>query len=194
MIIYVVFVLLLYCLIMDCLMTDKVEHMTHIDVKQRHFYHGYPHFGEYKETLTRVKQVVKELFNTIYKNSNIVIFDLDDTLIYTREFNIPITEIIELVHIANSIPVIKVILVTARPETSRQDVLKWCKQNGLIFDEIHFTTRKQELRDRLENDNPIAITIGDQWNDIHTSGIGIKLPDSYDTNAYRVENNKASVI
>ena len=166
---------------------QKIEHMTHIDVNQRHFYHGYPHFGEYKETLARVKQVIKSLH---IPENHFVIFDLDDTLIYTREFNIPIIEMIDIAKDLMS-KEIKLILITARPERSRTVVLKWCARQELLFHKIHFTTRKQELRNRIGN---IAITIGDQWNDIHTSGVGIKLPDSYDTNAYIVKDNKATVI
>ena len=139
-----------------------------------------------------------------------VVFDFDETLFHprtvidteysgNREFwysdrhpvhiYAPIHEMIDVLQVASSLGH-RIVIITARPDTpaTRATIMANFKRRDMHFDELH--TAKQEsttdfkarLRHRLDSNNWVSLTIGDQWPDVRSPGRAqwIKLPDRHD--------------
>ena len=180
------------------------------------YYRGWPYQGQY---FNKLNQIYNILYNYLvnFPKTNIkytVIFDIDDTLVYTDHFNlfpdknfpnnwIPgymlfpgIPQIVEIVKLCKQLG-FKVIILTARPYASEKSSIKNLEILNVKYDEIYHNLNypdisfKINFKKNLSKTNNIILSVGDQWPDIKglKDCLCIKLPSYQDKNAYFTFNN-----
>jgi hypothetical protein len=185
-------------------------------------YNGWPYNGKYVEILNIVYKIVSQyLYNFVLLNYSkfnnkpkTIIFDIDDTLVYTdpdKTLNFDIQKNIQNLFVFPSIEQIsqiarlgyilnfKIIIITARPYSSEKSSILNLKNINVKYHEIYHNDKypdssfKIDLKKKLLKDNDIILSIGDQWNDLYglNNCLCIKLPDPVDNNCYfSFDNNK----
>lgn len=167
-----------------------------------YFYKGWPNNGEYVDLLNKTK---KYLINYLNKNKNIakssaVIFDVDDTLVYTNpsgkenvkfiKFNneelFIFPEISQMTYVVKYAKKLgfKIIILTARPRTSflstkfNLDIYKIPYDYIYMNSENKHISFKKDVRKMLMKNHNIIMSVGDQAHDVNgPRGIhGVKLP------------------
>jgi len=190
------------------------------------FYNGWPTSGEYKQCLDKIKVLLTNYLGTFNEQNSFgiinnspkkytVIFDIDDTLVFTdptKLFNdvkklIPhdpnylilpqikqIVDIAKLCHDYN----FKIIIITARPLETQPSSIKNLELFGIKYDEIYHNPPfinsskfKINLKKLLSKHNNIILSIGDAWHDIQglNKCLCFKLPQPNDTNSYFTFNS-----
>ena len=179
------------------------------------YYKGYPEKGLYIKDLKKVENFCKKkiLQNKRVKNRTIV-FDFDDTLVYTRpykpfEINVveytknrepifylpPIEQMCNVARLAKKNGYV-IIIITARPPSSEKATIANLNAYNIPYDLVYCDKYKgtnikfkQQLREKLSKQCKLIMTIGDQWWDVENPGkdcIGIKLPTPKDKNVFIV--------
>ena len=100
-----------------------------------------------------------------------VMFDIDDTL-WDMWKGIPNMETINLSQEAHRLGY-KVIIITARPETSRGWTIQQLREWNVPYDGLYFTTEKGHKKKELNL--TFVLSVGDNWNDLSDSIHFIKL-------------------
>ena len=179
------------------------------------YYNGWPLKGAYYEKLNMIYNILYNYLINFPKTGikYTVIFDIDDTLVYTDQAGLypyynpynylkgymifpPITQIIRIIKLCKKLG-FKVIILTARPYESEKSSIKNLELLDIKYDEIYHnytpdSNFKIDFKKKLSKTNKIILSIGDQWPDIQglTDCLCIKLPDYSDINAYFTFNNK----
>lgn len=185
-------------------------------ISNNNYYKGYPDKGMYVKDLIKVEKFCKK---HILKNKRVtnkaIVFDFDDTLVYTRPYKPfeikvveytrdkepifylpPIEQICNVAKLAKKNGYI-IIIITARPPTSEKATIANLNAYNIPYDLIYCdkfkgsnVKFKQELRKKLSKKCNIVMTIGDQWWDVENPGkncLGIKLPTPREKNVYIVQ-------
>lgn len=178
------------------------------------FFKGWPYNGKYIDTLNKVYNlVVNYLYNfPKYKNFT-VIFDIDDTLVFTDPANSLSYNVkkningymifpanIQIVNLAKLCKKLGfyVIIITARPYETEESSIYNLKLLGVEYDKLIHNHEypnpsfKINLKKKISQNHNIILSIGDAWHDILNliNCLCIKLPDLTDNNAYFTYNNK----
>jgi predicted secreted acid phosphatase len=181
------------------------------------YYKGWPYSGHYYNTMNNIYKILYDyLINFPNRNKKYtVIFDIDDTLVYTDHANIfpykkfpnnwingymifpPIPQIIKIIKLCYKLG-FKIIIITARPYESESSSKKNLEIFNIKYHEMYHNHNypdlnfKIDLKKKLSKKNSIILSVGDQWPDIQgLSGcLCIKLPSSQDQNAYFTYDNK----
>ena len=179
------------------------------------YFKGYPHNGTYKKDLENVKATaIKHLKANKKTKKKAVVFDMDDTLVFTRPHNPlqpaylshsqeepmfifpPMEEIAEVARYAASNNT-RVIIITARPPKSEKATWYNAKYYNIPVDEVYCDNSrgmnpafKKQLRKELSKKYNILLTVGDRWGDVvdPNGALGIKLPSPDDTNIYLLQH------
>ena len=180
------------------------------------YYTGWPNYGNYFNTLNRLYTI---LYNYLINFPNTgkkytVIFDIDDTLVYTDHNNLstdkrfpynfipgymifpPISQMVKIIKLCEKLK-FKIIIITARPYASEKSSKKNLEILNINYDEMYHNKNypdinfKINLKRELSTTNNIILSVGDQWPDIQglTDCLCIKLPSYNDTNSYFTFNN-----
>ena len=184
----------------------------------KQYYIGWPYSGKYYDKLNEIYYLLYNYlinFNISKRKKYTVIFDIDDTLVYTDHFNIfqnkkfpynwikgymLFPEIPQMVKILNLCKKLgfKVIIITARPYESEKSSIKNLELLGIKYDEMYHNNNypdlnfKIALKQKLSKTNNIILSVGDQYPDLKglTDCLCIKLPCYQDSNAYFTYDNK----
>lgn len=214
MIIFIFIILIIFTLLLLVYLTNPIDRIIEYYIKDKDytllFYKGFPKYGYYVNCLKKCEKIGKNILinNLILKNSA-VIFDFDDTLIYTHKqpdllyddeykcfFNyyIPIQQICNLFKYAQKLGYITFI-ITSRNQNLYYDTLSNCKKINCIPSFLYMTNNKLKLRLKLNVTYNLHLIIGDQFDDIYLAPFyAIKLPDIYDMNSYLYHNNKELLL
>ena len=183
------------------------------------YYNGWPHTGQYYNTLNKIYYLLYNyLINfPITGKKYTVIFDIDDTLVFTDPLNIipnnrnvsneymlfpKIPQMVEIIKLCNQLG-FKIIILTARPYSSEKSSIKNLEMLGIKYDEIYHNhnypdiTFKIEFKKKISKTNSIILAIGDQMPDIQglKNCLCIKLPGYNDLNSYfTYDNNNYYII
>ena len=180
------------------------------------YYSGWPYKGKYVDTLNRIYYILYNYLVNFPKSSKkySVIFDIDDTLVFTDSLNIiknnkypnnwikgymlfpGISQIVNIAKLCKKLK-FKIIILTARPYSTEKSSIKNLELLGIDYDEIYHNKNypdiyfKVDFKKKLALSNNIILSIGDQWPDIKgiKNCLCIKLPTPEDTNAYYTFNN-----
>ena len=213
---FVLCVLILVLFLLMCIpRKENFKTLNRKKISNLNYYKGYPEKGMYVKDLERVENFCKKkiLQNKRVKNRTIV-FDFDDTLVYTRpykpfEINVveytknrepifylpPIEQMCNVARLARKNGYV-IIIITARPPTSEKATIANLNAYNIPYDLVYCDKYKgtnikfkQQLREKLSKQCNIIMTIGDQWWDVENPGkdcIGIKLPSPKDKNVFIV--------
>lgn len=188
------------------------------DDKIKKFYEGYPKNSPYLKKLKQINTIVSNyLLNfPIYKKFS-VIFDIDDTLIYTDPADIlnknldkningrltypGIKEIIDILKLCNKLK-LEIIIITARPYTTEEASIQNLKLLGIKYDKMYHNDNypdinfKIALKKKLSKKHNFILSMGDQWPDLQglKDCLCIKLPDPRDINTYVTFDNKKIIL
>src|SRR5210317_552169 len=103
--------------------------------------------------------------NRIVQTHDAVMFDIDDTLIFTNRA--PVVPMIELLHIAHGMGY-KIILITARPGTDMN--IRWTVQQlrdyGIIYDTLIFTSAETKYIVKRKLPYNFILSVGDMPTDL----------------------------
>ena len=103
--------------------------------------------------------------NRIIQTHDAVMFDIDDTLIFTNRA--PVVPMIELLHIAHGMGY-KIILITARPGTELN--IRWTVQQlrdyGIIYDTLIFTSAETKYIVKRKLPYNFILSVGDMPTDL----------------------------
>jgi hypothetical protein len=185
------------------------------------YYKGWPNHGKYYQKLNEIYTILYNYLTHFPKTGKLytVIFDIDDTLVYTDHSNLfpdkkfP-NELIkgymlfpgiqQMIQIANLCKILgfKVIIITARPYQSENSSKKNLEILNVSYDEMYHNHNypdinfKIGLKQKLSKTNNIILSVGDQWPDLKgLSGcLCIKLPSYQDSNAYFTFDNKSNYL
>ena len=180
------------------------------------YYKGWPNSGQYFNKLNAIYSLLYNYLINFPKTGKkyTVIFDIDDTLVYTDHANLypqkkfpnnwipgymlfpAIPQIVEIVKLCKKLG-FKVIILTARPYDSEKSSIKNLEILDIKYDEIYHNKNypdisfKINFKKHLSKSNNIILSIGDQWPDIQglSDCLCIKLPSYQDQNAYFTFNN-----
>lgn len=181
------------------------------------FFKGWPHNGKYVNILNNIHTLLTSYlysFSLINKKYT-VIFDIDDTLVYTdaldmiKDKKFP-NDLIkgymifpEISQIASIIRYCKllnfyIIIITARPYSTEKSSIKNLELLNIEYDELYHNKDfpdmefKIELKKKLAQKHDIILCIGDNWQDIQglQDTLCIKLPNYKDINSYFTFDNK----
>jgi len=213
---FILFILILVLFLLICI--PRKENFTNINRKKisnLNYYKGYPEKGLYIKDLKKVEQFCKK---KILQNKRVkgraIVFDFDDTLVYTRPykpFEIKVVEytknkepIFYLPPIEQMCNVAKlarkngyvIIIITARPPSSEKATIANLNAYNIPYDLVYCDKYKggnpkfkPQLRQKLSKQCNIIMTIGDQWWDVEEPGkdcLGIKLPSPRDKSVFIV--------
>jgi len=185
--------------------------------KSKEYYNGWPKSGKYYNKLNEIYNL---LYNYLinfpkYNNGkNTVIFDIDDTLVFTDNLNLfpdknfpykwvkgymlfpEIPQIVKIIKLCKQLG-LKIIIITARPYDSEQSSKKNLQLLGIEYDVMYHNINypdinfKIELKKKLSKTNNIILSVGDQWADIQglTDCLCIKLPSIQEQQAYFTYDN-----
>jgi len=178
------------------------------------FYKGWPHKGPYVNKLNKINENLTSYLNNMprYKPFT-VIFDIDDTLVYTdplkqtkyNSMNVikgymifpEIKQISSIARLCRKLGY-KIIIITARPYESEQSSIKNLEHYNIPYDKIYHNieypslTFKLDLIKNIAKKHNVLLAIGDSWPDIKSlkKCLCIKLPNRNDTNSYFTYDNK----
>lgn len=213
---FVLYVLILVLFLLMCIpRKENFKNLNRKKISNLNYYKGYPEKGMYVKDLKRVGNFCKKqiLQNKRVKNRTIV-FDFDDTLVYTRPYNPfeinvveytknrepifylpPIEQMCNVARLAKKNGYV-IIIITARPPTSEKATIANLNAYNIPYDLVYCDKYKgtnikfkQQLREKLSKQCNIIMTIGDQWWDVENPGkecIGIKLPSPKEKNVFIV--------
>ena len=185
------------------------------------YYKGWPNSGHYYNTMNNIYSLLYNyLINfPITGKKYTVIFDIDDTLVYTDHANLfpnkkfpnnwipgymifpSIPQMVKIIQLCKKLG-FKVIIITARPYESESSSKKNLEILNIKYDEMYHNHNypdlnfKIKLKQKLSKNNNIILSVGDQWPDIQglRDCLCIKLPSEQDTNAYYTFDNKNYTI
>mgnify|MGYP003705996245 CR=1 FL=1 len=175
------------------------------------FYIGWPYYGQYVEKLN---QIENDLYNylinfPILDKKYSVIFDIDDTLLFTDQSKVlhnkkinnnllpKINQICKIVQLCKTLN-FKIIILTARPLSSYIWSVNNLNYHKIPFDEIYHNNNwpdinfKIQFKKELSLKENIILSVGDQFPDIQglQDCLCIKLPSIQDKNAYFTFDNR----
>ena len=183
------------------------------------YYKGWPSTGKYTDDLNKIYDIsYNYLYTFSYLKNNpkkpyTVIFDIDDTLVYTDpsnsmgypieilsngKFMFPsIEQIAEIARLCKKLK-FKIIILTARPYTSEESSKYNLNNLKIPYDEMYHNEKypdldfKIEFKQKLAKKHSLIYCIGDSWPDIKgiNNCLCIKLPKPNDINAYYTFDNK----
>ncbi len=180
------------------------------------YYKGWPYSGHYYNTMNNIYKILYNyLINFPINKKYTVIFDIDDTLVFTDHPNIfpykkfpnnwihgyrlfpPIPQMVTIIQLCYKLG-FKIIIITARPYESESSSKKNLEILDIKYDEMYHNDNypdlnfKIDLKKKLNKKNNIILSVGDQWPDIQglSDCLCIKLPSSQDQNAYFTYDNK----
>jgi len=115
----------------------------------------------------------KALYRGPLSPRDAVMFDIDDTLLNTHT-NEPIAPMIQLARYVARMG-FKVILITARPESSRGHTTRQMLRLGVTYYELYFTPAHNKTR--LKNMLPyhFVLSVGDMDTDLGGSDYALKV-------------------
>lgn len=187
--------------------------------KVQDYYKGWPNSGKYYNKLNEIYDL---LFNYLVnypksksKKKKTVIFDIDDTLVFTDGLNLfqnkkfplnwikgymlfpEIPQIVKIIKLCKKLG-FNVIILTARPYDSEPSSIVNLKLYGIEWDEMYHNINypdidfKIKFKQQLSKKNDIILSIGDQWPDIQglKDCLCVKLPSIQEQEAYFTYNNK----
>ncbi len=179
----------------------------------KQYYKGWPSSGEYYNKLNKVHFLLHNYLINFPQNKNkkyTVIFDIDDTLVYTDYFKLlpykkspnnymlfpPIPQMVQIIKLCKLLG-FKIIIITARPTASEKHSIKNLQLLNIEYDEIYHNKNypdlnfKIQLKQKLSLTNNIILSVGDQWPDIQGiyGNLCIKLPSISDKDAYFTFDN-----
>lgn len=180
------------------------------------YYKGWPYSGNYYNTMNHIYFVLFKYLFYFPKTGRkyTVIFDIDDTLVYTDHNNVfpnkkfpndiipgymifpAIPQMVKIIKLCKKLG-FKIIIITARPYESESSSKKNLEILGIEYDEMYHNKNypdlnfKIALKRKLSTKNNIILSVGDQWPDLQgLSGcLCIKLPSHQDQNAYFTYDN-----
>lgn len=183
----------------------------------KNYFKGWPNSGKYYNKLNEIYNLLFNYlinFPKVRNKKYTVIFDIDDTLVFTDNLNMfpnkkfpynwvknymLFPEIPQITTIAKLCKKLgfKIIIITARPYDSESSSKKNLQLLGIEYDEMYHNKQypdlnfKIALKQKLNKTNDIILSIGDQWPDIQglKNCLCIKLPSLQDTNAYFTYDN-----
>ncbi len=134
------------------------------------------------------ERAIRMLSNRTVRPNDAVMFDIDDTLITTKD--VPITPMITLLNIASMMGY-KIVIITARPYSrENHSMTMWQLHNLSVWPtEIHYTPPMEKGRVKLQTGYNYVLSVGDMWTDLSETTWWIKLPDDRDQ---RVVSNISS--
>jgi predicted secreted acid phosphatase len=180
------------------------------------YYRGWPHKGPYVDILNKIRNDLFIYLQNFPKHEKwTVIFDIDDTLVYTNPINIHnekdykvrnpenlmvfkgIEQIVDVAKLCKELG-FYIIIITARPCESELSSKKNLKYLGINYDEIYHNDKypdssfKINLKAKLVKKHNIILSIGDNLNDLKNlkNCLCIKLPDPSNPNAYFTFDNQ----
>jgi predicted secreted acid phosphatase len=187
------------------------------------YYKGWPTSGKYYNKLNEIYYLLYNYlinFPRVKNKKYTVIFDIDDTLVYTDHLNLfpnkkfpnnwirgymlfpEIPQIVKIIKLCKQLG-FKIIIITARPYESEKSSKKNLELLGIEYDEMYHNKNypdlnfKISLKQKLSKTNNIILSVGDQWPDIKglNNCLCIKLPSLQDHNAYfTFDNSKHFLI
>jgi len=119
----------------------------------------------------RIKNILK---NRVVEKKDAVMFDIDDTLIFTNgRAN---TEMIDLLNYSKRLGY-KIIIITARPFSivTRQFTIMQLKKYGIIYDELYLTPALNKGNVKKQSGYNYILSVGDQETDLTHTKYGIKI-------------------
>lgn len=180
------------------------------------YYQGWPNSGLYYNSMNNIYNILYNYLINFPRNKKYtVIFDIDDTLVYTDHPKIfpykkfpnnwipgymlfpPIPQMVKIIQLCNKLG-FKIIIITARPYESESSSKKNLEILDIKYDEMYHNYNypdlnfKIDLKKKLSNKNNIILSVGDQWPDIQglSKCLCIKLPSHQDQNSYFTFDNK----
>lgn len=181
------------------------------------YFKGWPVKGQYYDKINKIANDLYIYLTNLpkLKKQYTVIFDIDDTLVYTDSANLypekkfpmnlipgymlfpAINQIASICNLCYSLN-FKIIIITARPYSSEESSKKNLELIGVKYHEMYHNKNypdinfKINLKKELAKTNDIVLSIGDQWPDIQglDSCLCIKLPSIQDQKAYFTYDNK----
>ena len=181
------------------------------------YFIGWPNSGQYFETLNKIYFLLYNYLINFPRNKKYtVIFDIDDTLVFTdptklfKNAKFPYNwipgymlfpQIPQIANIAILCKKLgfKIIILTARPYESEQSSQKNLEILGIKYDEMYHNKDypniefKIKFKNKLSQTHNIILSVGDQWPDVEGMPYGalsIKLPSQQDHNAYFTYDNE----
>jgi len=181
----------------------------------KEYFNGWPNSGKYYNKLNEIYYLLYNYLTNFPKyKKNTVIFDIDDTLVFTDSVNLfpnkifpnnwiknymlfpEIPQLVKIIKLCNKLR-FKIIIITARPYESEKSSVKNLQLLGIKYDEIYHNNNypdlnfKIALKQQLSKKNNIILSVGDQMPDIQglTGCLCIKLPCVRDNNAYFTYDN-----
>ena len=184
------------------------------------YYRGWPQNGPYVDILNKIRNNLFIYLQNFPKHKKwTVIFDIDDTLVYTNPINIHtendykvrntenlmifkgIKQIIDVAKLCKELG-FYIIIITARPYESEMSSIRNLEYLGIKYDELYHNknypdlTFKVKLKQQLAKKHNIILSVGDNWYDIQNlkNCLCIKLPDPSNPNAFFTYDNKRYFI
>jgi len=119
----------------------------------------------------RIKNILK---NRVVEKKDAVMFDIDDTLIFTNGH--ANTEMIDLLNYSKRLGY-KIIIITARPFSivTRQFTIIQLKKYGIIYDELYLTPALNKGNVKKQSGYNYILSVGDQETDLTHTKYGIKI-------------------
>jgi ribonucleotide monophosphatase NagD (HAD superfamily) len=119
----------------------------------------------------RIKNILK---NRVVEKKDAVMFDIDDTLIFTNGH--ANTEMIDLLNYSKRLGY-KIIIITARPFSivTRQFTIMQLKKYGIIYDELYLTPALNKGNVKKQSGYNYILSVGDQETDLTHTKYGIKI-------------------
>tara|TARA_X000000368_G_scaffold61649_1_gene43508 strand:- start:1509 stop:1880 length:372 start_codon:yes stop_codon:yes gene_type:complete len=119
----------------------------------------------------RIKNILK---NRVVEKRDAVMFDIDDTLIFTNGY--ANTEMIDLLNYSKRLGY-KIIIITARPFSivTRQFTIMQLKKYGIIYDELYLTPALNKGNVKKQSGYNYILSVGDQETDLTHTKYGIKI-------------------
>jgi hydroxymethylpyrimidine pyrophosphatase-like HAD family hydrolase len=182
----------------------------------KEYYKGWPNSGLYFHKLNNIYNLLYNYLINFPKTGlkYTVIFDIDDTLVFTDNQNLftnkkfpnnwipgymlfpAIPQMVKIVQLCKKLG-FKVIILTARPYESEKSSIKNMEILNVKYDEMYHNKKypdisfKVQFKKNLSKNNNIILSVGDQWPDIQglNGCLCIKLPSYNDENAYYTFNN-----
>ena len=122
----------------------------------------------------------KLLKDRTIKDKDAVMFDIDDTLIFTNgRANKPI---INLLHYCSHLGY-SIVIITARPDRIwMHQFTKWqLKKYNIIYDELLFIPAELKGKAKKLSGYNYILSVGDMDTDLTNSAFGLKISNGYDT-------------
>ena len=118
-----------------------------------------------------IKNILK---NRVINKKDAVMFDIDDTLIFTN--GVANTEMINLLNYCRKLGY-KIIIITARPFSiiSRHFTMMQLRKYGILYDELYLTPAINKGNLKKQTGYNYILSVGDQDTDLTHSMYGVKI-------------------